>query len=83
MTKKLAVVLGRRLLRLQLQSVPGALGVVVDAGEQNGESLTRRRIEPSADQRLILPVDHRAGVLRGPLKNGKRGKLEPLPNQLG
>jgi hypothetical protein len=49
----------------------------------DSQPFSRRRIEPIANQRLILSIGHGGpGVLRGPMESGERRKLEPLPDQL-
>ena len=50
MIEKLSIILGRWLLRLFLQPVPWVLGVVVDAGEQDGQPLPCSRIKPDTNQ---------------------------------
>jgi hypothetical protein len=82
MTEKLSIVLGRWLLRLFLQPVPWALGVIIDASEQDGQPLPCSRIKPAANQCLVFPVGHGTSVLCGSLQNRKRRQFKPLPNQL-
>ncbi|HMH14378.1 MAG TPA: hypothetical protein VK578_14850 [Edaphobacter sp.] len=82
MVEKLAVILSRGLLWFPLQPVPRTLGLVFDPGQHDSQSFSRRRIEPIANQRLILSIGHGPGVLRGPMESGERRKLEPLPDQL-
>jgi hypothetical protein len=71
MVEKLAVILSRRLLWFPLQPVPRTLGLVFDSRQHDSQPFSRRRIEPIANQRLILSIGHGAGVLRGPMESGE------------
>ena len=56
--------------------MPWTLGIVVDSGQERIQMFTGDRVEPIADQCLILAIDGGPGVLRRTEEYRKVRKLE-------
>jgi hypothetical protein len=78
MVEKLTVILVRQLLWFPFSRCHGLL---VNSGQHDRQPFSRRRIEPIANQRLMLSIGQSPGVLRGPMKSGERRKLETIAVQ--